>query len=79
MREPLTADQFQAWKAQPATRRVLQYLRDYRESLKEEWAEGRVKPEALEECQAKCQVLKDLAELDFSTIEQFYTSEEATA
>lgn len=61
----------------------LKYLRDNREHLKELWAEGTLTSHSIEasaqkniEAIAKCQVLSDIAELDYDALASFYQSEE---
>jgi hypothetical protein len=72
MRHGLTDDEFDAWKAHPTTPKVLRYLFDLRASLMEAWAEGGIATDAWPEYQAHCALLKQLSEIDFETIDQFY-------
>ena len=76
MRHGLTEEEFQAWKAHPTTPKVLRYLADYRAHLMEAWAQDQL--EAPKEARAWCSLLKQLSEIDFETIDQFYHPPEDT-
>lgn len=52
--------------------KLRQYLRDVRERSKENIAEGKVCGDKLTETILQCQLLKDLSEMDFDTIQRFY-------
>lgn len=47
-----------------------QYLRDYRERIKEGWALGQVG--ANTNAQVRCEILADLADMDWASIDNFY-------
>lgn len=70
--EPLSEEEMEAWLRQAATRKFLQYLRDFRLSLMETWATGQLLPEAWPEAQAKADLLQQLSEADFEMIDEFY-------
>lgn len=83
MRLDLTQQEWAEWKLHPVTKVYLRYLKDNREHFKEIWAAGNLTSPSLEasaqkniEAISKCQVLQDLAELDYESIEAFYKTEE---
>lgn len=49
-----------------------QYLRDYRERIKESWADGRLKGFEAEKAALRCEIMGDLAEMDWDSIDNFY-------
>jgi hypothetical protein len=52
---------------------VLQYLMDKRSDLMDSWAEGGIAPERSAGFAMAAITYKDIAELDFKTIEEFYS------
>ena len=54
------------------------YLMDSRARLMEGIAEGNYTDKELHEAIFRCQNLKDLAEMDYATIEKFYAPPQAT-
>ena len=74
--ERLTADEYAQWRQHPATQKVRQYWRDYRQRLMERWAKGNRMSEAQ---QAYCQILNDLDLMTFEDIKKFYNPEEEDA
>ena len=78
----LEQEEFEAWLHLEATRKFLQYLGDFRDQLKEMWAEGNFQRDMQESyiiedlnAVARVQVLKDLIELQYDTIYSFYHQE----
>lgn len=48
------------------------YLMDARTNIMEQMADGKIKPDIYPEAVARCQNLKDLADMDWATIAKFY-------
>lgn len=48
------------------------FLMDSRSKIMEQIADGKIPDESLKEAIFRCQNLKDLAEMDWETIEKFY-------
>lgn len=71
----MTKDEWESLVTSPGWPRLKQYLRDFRERLKENIADGGLKGEKLTEAILQCGLLKDLAEMDLPTIENFYRTE----
>jgi hypothetical protein len=75
----LEQEEFEAWLHQEPTRKFLQYLKDFRGQLKEMWAEGNFQRDR-QDCYiiedinavARVQIFKDLIDLEYSTIYEFY-------
>ena len=72
-------EQYQEWKSHPLTKKFHQFLRDKRQSLMEEWAEGLYQNQSLEQgallnsaAMGQAQCLLDLAELEDDFIGNFY-------
>ena len=68
-RPRLTSDDLEAWRAHPVTEIVHQYLRDYAQWMRDQWAEGENWTE-----EAKLQVInfEDMVAIDLNAIESFY-------
>lgn len=72
---------YQAWRHHPVTKEFLQYLRDYRSSLHNEllerWEAGTLVGDSLieQEIRGRSLILKEIGELEFEAMEQFYGSE----
>lgn len=63
---------FRAWKDHRLTKAFLQYLRDHREHLKEQWAAGaQMSPQV----QAQADLMGQLCDLDCDAIRRFYDLE----
>ena len=58
----LNEEQFKAWSTSSDTRKAKQFMRDWRENLKEAWSEGR---DVGTHGQAMAQVLGDLIDLEW--------------
>jgi hypothetical protein len=72
--------EYEEWKHHPLTKQFHQFLLDYRKKLMEDWAEGSFSNPDLtagalrnSEAVARCQVYKDLVELDAGYISEFYS------
>lgn len=65
----LTPDEFEAWRGNPVTEAVHQYLRDYARLIRSEWADGE---NWTDQARWQVQNLEDLAGLDLESIESFY-------
>ena len=68
----MTKDEWVSLAGAPGWPKLKQYLRDVRERSKENIAEGNISGVRLTETILQCQLLKDLAEMDYETIEKFY-------
>lgn len=68
----MTRDEWDSLTASSGWPKLKQYLRDARERRKEVIAGGSIRGDKLTEAILQCQVLKDVAEMDFDTIQQFY-------
>jgi hypothetical protein len=82
----MDSKQFQEWQEHPTTKEVMEFLRQYRLSLMEAWAEGAYSCPTTEatamkqaEVLAKVQCYQDLASLEFEFIRQFYSKETSDA
>ncbi len=53
-----------------------QYLTDYRSAIAEKMASGGLRGEHMTDAIARCQILKDMAEISFTDIEEFYAKPE---
>ena len=79
-------EDYQEWAGLPLTRQFHQFLRDKRQVLMEEWAEGAFQQQTMEQAailnsaaMAQAQCLLDLVELEDDYIGNFYRkSNEAT-
>lgn len=73
----MTKEDWASLQGCPGWSALRQYLRDYRERLKEEWAQGKMG--ALNaEAMFKCQILGDLADMDWDSIDSFYRPPQGT-
>lgn len=71
----VTEVEIRQWKDHPVTRKVLQYLHDVREDLKEEWAEGHIDRENPHP-QVRANVYGEIIDIDAEIIMRFYDKEE---
>jgi hypothetical protein len=69
----LTKDDLEAWRVHPVTEVVHQYLRDYAQWMREQWAEGE---NWTVEAKFQVQNFEDLAAIDLDAIETFYDMKE---
>ncbi len=65
----LTKDELEAWRAHPVTEIVHEYLKDYAQRIRDQWAQGASWTDA---ARLKVEDLEDLAALEWSDIETFY-------
>lgn len=79
-KDPLQQEEFLAWKAHPTTRKVLEALRQQREEVKEELAQGdysRPDPAQMSILTAaaisECQTLGQVIEMDYEGISEIYS------
>lgn len=69
----LEKDEFRAWLQDRTTRKVWQYLRDVRETLKEGWAQSQfLDPAVSMRRAAQASTLLELLNLSFEDIDNFY-------
>lgn len=73
IRRRLTKDDVEAWRVNPVTETVHQYLRDLAASIRAQWAEGE---NWTDMARFQVQNLEDLASLDLNDIEMFYEPNE---
>ena len=80
----LEVEEFNQWMREPTTQVILKFLKDYRLSILDQWAEGKFSHPSLESgallnCEAisKAQAYGDLSEISFQDIKQFYTGDES--
>ena len=68
-RPRLTKDDLQAWRAHPVTEVVHQYLKDYAQWMRAQWADGENWT-----VEAKLQVInfEEMADINLEAIESFY-------
>lgn len=70
---------YQAWRHHPVTRLLLQYIADYRDVLVREtitrWEGGGLVLADEHEMRARVMILKELGELPWSAIQEFYQME----
>lgn len=71
----MTREEWESLATSPGWPRLKQYLRDFRQRLMENMADGVLKGEKLTEAILQCGLLKDLADMDLPTIEAFYKTE----
>ena len=72
----MTKEEYEQWKHHPLTQQFHQFLKDYRQSLMEQWATGQFSMSETgrnTEMVARAQCLHDLAEMDAEAISQFYS------
>ena len=76
-------EEFRGWVGLPATRKFLQFLKDYRDNLAQGWVDGQYQREdpmsyALQDSDAvaRAQCYNDLAEMEYSFMEAFYLKDE---
>jgi hypothetical protein len=76
----LTKDDFQVWKHHPVSKVYLKYLGDYRamllRELLERWEAGALTLDTEKEIRGRTLTLADLVDLQFASIEKFYSEEE---
>lgn len=70
----MSKEDYQQWKDHPLTQQFHQYLRDYRQTLMEKWAQGALSPDSPELLMAvaRCQMADEIATLDDDSIAEFY-------
>jgi hypothetical protein len=68
----MNAELYAEWKADPRTLLYMQFLRDYRQSLMEKWANGALQDKEALLAMGRCQLADDLAGLDDDFISEFY-------
>jgi hypothetical protein len=76
----ITEADFQVWKHHPVSKLYLKYLGDYRAMLLREllmrWEAGAITLDTEKEIRGRTMTLADLVELQFASIQKFYTEEE---
>lgn len=76
----ITEQDFLGWKHNPVSKVVLQYLADYRQILLREvigrFEQGTLLERTEQEIRGRCLTLKDLSELQFGSIQNFYREED---
>ncbi len=68
----LTPEEMADWRSDPVTRKVRQYLKDYRQDLMETWANGGVADELNAHARGLAQAAQDFEGIDYRTISDFY-------
>lgn len=69
----MTVDEYQQWMADPLTVRFHQFMRDYRQSLMDQWATGNYAREMHNAQQVgRAMMLHELCELADDAIGEFY-------
>lgn len=63
-------EQWSSLTASPGWKPFQKLLRDFRESIKEQWAVGKVPN--IDDARARCEILADLSDLDWDSIDRFY-------
>lgn len=67
----MTSEDWESLQACPGWDALRKYLRDYRGKIMEQWASGKIKTDA-DKAAIRCEILGDLADMDWASIEQFY-------
>ena len=70
----LTKENYQQWVNHPQTKEFHQYLKDYRKTLMERWAQGKLSEVDNLMAIARAQMADDILTLDDDSISQFYES-----
>lgn len=77
--EGLTEADFNVWKHHPVSKLYLRYLGDYRamliRELLERWEAGTLQLDTEKEIRGRTMTLADLTELQFASIQKFYSEE----
>jgi hypothetical protein len=70
----MSKEEYQQWKDHPLTKQFHQYLRDYRQTLMDKWAQGGYHPSSPEALMAvaRCQMAEEIVTLDDDWIANFY-------
>lgn len=68
----MNAEEYAEWRDDRRTVLYLQFLRDYRQSLMEQWAAGGLQDKEGLLALGRCQLADDLAGLDADYIQEFY-------
>ena len=71
----VTESEIKAWKDHPTTAKVLKFLGDVRESLKEDWASGQIGQENPYP-QVRAHTYGEILEIDAAMIMNFYEESE---
>lgn len=56
----------------PGWAAMRQYLRDYRERIKEQWALGTIRGFEVDKAAIRCEIMADIADMDWASIDNFY-------
>ena len=74
MAQGMSKEDYQQWKDHPLTQQFHQYLRDYRQTLMDKWAQGALNPSSPEAqmAVARCQMADEIATLEDDSIAEFY-------
>lgn len=70
----MNADQYQLWKEHPQTKQFHQYLKDFRATLMEKWAQGALSPNDNLMAIARAQMADEIVNLGDGDISEFYKS-----
>lgn len=69
----MSKEQWESLQGNAGWAALRQFLRDYRERLKEHWASGSLRdPEIARGAAIRAEILGDLADMDWDTIDNFY-------
>lgn len=66
-------EDWESLQGNPGWSAMRQYLRDYRERIKEQWASGKLNDHS-REAAIHCEILGDLADMDWASIDKFYNA-----
>lgn len=69
----INKERFDAWRSSPATKEVLQFLKEFQADMAMRWARGETMPD---DAQYVAKAYGELAELEHADIEKFYAVEE---
>ena len=77
----LSQKEMETWRNNPTTKKYFKYLNDYRLMLADSMASYLydgilIDHENLKECALRCEILKDIEDVEFDDIENFYKEEE---
>lgn len=75
----MTKEDWDSLTACPGWSAMRAYLRDFRGSIMNQWAGGKLKGTAGDEAAVRCEILADLAEIDWESIDRFYRPKQEPA
>lgn len=68
----MTKEDWDSLTACPGWLAMRGYLMDYRNSIMNQWADGKLKGPLADEAAMRCEILSDVANMDWESIDKFY-------